>query len=111
MSNNCRKEELIGILSPRKHVKFDMTSGTMTQNGGTTWVTKLNIGTPAQTLSMMLDTGTLNTWVTDSSCDTEACKAHNSYNSAKSITYKVHDDKSKIENFGPWGDMTVILRV
>jgi hypothetical protein len=109
MSNNSRKEELIEILNPRKHVKFNMTSGKMTQNGGTTWVTKLSIGTPAQTLSMMLDTGTLNTWVTDSSCDTEACKAHNSYNPAKSITYKVHDNKSKIESFGPWGDMRVIF--
>lgn len=107
MNDHKRIQEFRENRSSEKYVKYDLASGQMSENGGTTWVTKLKLGTPAQIVSMMLDTGTLNTWVTAESCTTEACQAHISFNPNQSSTFSVDDKAPKIENFGPWGDMGV----
>ncbi len=109
MNDQARLEELNELSSTKKYVTFNMTSGTMSQNGGATWVTQLKLGMPSQTVNMMIDTGTENTWVTSKTCTTEACLAHQSFNPEKSKTYTVVGKKPTIEDFGPWGQMGVIF--
>jgi hypothetical protein len=44
-------------------VQFQLTQGAISDSGATPWTTNMGLGTPPQTLRFMLDTGTLNTWI------------------------------------------------
>lgn len=89
-------------------ISFPFQKGILSENGATPWYTKVGIGTPAQYLKLMIDTGTDNTWVTSSQCTTQACLAHATFNAANSSTFNTLDPNPKIKSFGPWGNMTVI---
>ena len=102
-----RLDQLKKLQKTNKYISFPMFRGTMSENGGVTWVAEMKMGTPAQKVNLMLDTGTLNTWVTGASCTTEACKAHDSFNPDHSRTFKMTEDTPQKESFGPWGDMYV----
>lgn len=90
-----------------KYVSFSLTSGAMSENGGTTWVTPIELGTPGQTLNVMLDSGTLNTWVTDATCTTDACKVHGAFNPKASSSFIPSPEPRRTVDFGPWGEMKV----
>jgi len=107
--NMNRILELVEQNVASKSVRFAMSSGAISNNGGSTWVTNIDLGEPAQKLKMMLDTGTLNTWVTSSTCTTQACFAHKSYSPSNSKTYEGSHRAPKVECFGPWGEMGVIF--
>lgn len=91
------------------YVDFPLFRGVMSDNGATPWYSKMGLGTPAQNLRFMLDTGTVNTWITDTSCTTDACKMHQAFHPEASTTYTPSGDPPKIVSFGPWGNMTVLL--
>ncbi|GAB3027928.1 hypothetical protein GCM10027285_07660 [Oleiagrimonas citrea] len=90
-------------------VRFPLRRGAITDNGATPWTCTLGLGNPAQPLRFMLDTGTLNTWVTSSACTTHACRAHRAFDSAASSTFRASGDSPKSVDFGPWGTMQVEL--
>lgn len=89
-------------------VVFPLELGMLSDNGGTPWASPVGLGTPAQTLKLMVDTGTDNTWVTSAQCTTKACLAHKRFDPDNSYTYKELNSKPAEKNFGPWGTMTVV---
>jgi hypothetical protein len=50
--------------------------GKFNNNGATPWISNIGLGSPAQPLRFMIDTGTMNTWITAAECDTDACLIH-----------------------------------
>lgn len=88
-------------------ILFSLSKGILTENGATPWVSSVGIGTPAQYLKLMIDSGTDNTWLTSKLCTTQACLAHQSFDSSQSSTYNTIDNTPKVKSFGPWGNMTV----
>lgn len=92
------------------HIAFPLERGSLSDNGGTPWTSRMGIGTPPQELRFMIDSGTENTWVTSQQCTTNACLAHGRFDAQRSSSYHELDhDTQHHENFGPWGDMTVVL--
>lgn len=90
-------------------VIFPLQNGPLSDNGATQWVSAMGLGSPAQTLKFMIDSGTDNTWVTASACTTNACLAHNRFDGSQSTSYQVIDATPTAKSFGPWGTMTVII--
>lgn len=90
-------------------VYFSLFRGPISDNGATPWTATLGLGTPGQNLKFMLDTGTLNTWITAKSCTTDACKKHKAFDPDASITYVPSGQPPKSVSFGPWGNMEVVL--
>ncbi|GAB2597535.1 avidin/streptavidin family protein [Nitrincola alkalisediminis] len=90
-------------------VEFTLTRGVLTDNGATPWTTTIGVGTPPQPLRIMLDTGTVNTWVTASSCTTEACRLHTAFNPEASTTFVPGRQAPTSVSFGPWGSMGVVI--
>lgn len=91
------------------HVRFDLLRGAVGDNGATPWTAESGLGTPAQRLRYMLDTGTMNTWITSAACATDACAAHQRFDPDRSTTYRSGGEAPKNVSFGPWGTMTVEL--
>jgi len=64
----------------------------------TEYVGEVDIGTPAQKFSVVMDTGSANLWVPSSKCTTAAaCKGKAEFNGAKSSTYKSSATKFSIQ--------------
>lgn len=102
-----RLQSVADAQETKQYVNFSLTSGAMSENGATTWVTPIQLGTPGQTLNVMLDSGTLNTWVTDATCTTDACKLHGAFNTKESSSFIPSAEPSRTVDFGPWGSMDV----
>lgn len=75
-------------------------------NGATPWYATLFLGTPGQTMTVMMDTGTSNTWVTSSLCTTEACSTKKyKYDVSLSTTYnEVPGATWQHNDLGSWGE-------
>ena len=91
------------------HVRFDLSRGDLSDNGATPWTALLGLGTPPQPLRFMLDTGTLNTWITDSCCSSSACTAHHAFDATRSQSFRAGCEPPKSVDFDPWGSMGVVL--
>jgi len=64
----------------------------------TEYVGAVEIGTPAQTFSVVMDTGSANLWVPSTKCTTtRSCTGKSEYASAKSSTYKANGEKFSIQ--------------
>lgn len=66
-------------------------------NSDLLWAGPVKIGTPAQDFVLDFDTGSADTWVPSSSCDTSACANHNKYNPAESSSSKLQSGSLDIE--------------
>jgi hypothetical protein len=77
-------------------------------NGATAWFTEdIGLGTPEQSvLKFMIDTGTKNSWITSTYCNTDAASSHSKFDTEKSTSFKFIHDKEEI-NFGAWGKMII----
>ena len=53
----------------------------------TQYFVEIEVGTPAQTFTVVPDTGSSNLWMYSHSCHSIACLRHTRYNSSKSSTY------------------------
>ena len=89
-------------------VRFPLQRGNLTYDGATPWIATMLLGTPPQAMQMMIDTGTLNTWVTGTACTTDACMAHRRFNPDASSSWRASGNPPKVVDFGPWGTMTVV---
>ncbi|CDW73218.1 cathepsin d [Stylonychia lemnae] len=62
----------------------------------TQYFVEAQIGTPAQTFTVVPDTGSSNLWVYSSKCSALVCWYHSKYDSSKSSTYKTNGEKFDI---------------
>ena len=85
---------------------FALAKGRLMDNGATPWFATILLGVPGQTMTVMMDTGTSNTWVTSSSCATEACTTKQyKYDPCLSSTHKqVAGAGWRRNDLGAWGE-------
>ncbi|KAL1838969.1 hypothetical protein VTJ49DRAFT_2014 [Mycothermus thermophilus] len=53
---------------------------------------RVQVGTPSQSMFMLLDTGAANTWMMGAKCQSAACKLHDTYDASASKTWKTTAD-------------------
>ncbi len=105
LSAGCSQDSADGKYEPFGYL-FPLTKGPLMDNGATPWYATLFLGTPGQTMTVMMDTGTANTWVTSSLCSTEACSTKEyRYDPALSLTHsKVPGATWQHNDLGAWGE-------
>jgi len=116
MTNAYNQKNTISLSKPLKtallssdnpYCEYPLKKGDLSMNGATPWYCTIAIGTPAQPLKFMIDTGTKNTWVTSSTCTTDACLVHTGFNPKKSSSLNSLNFPPNKVDFGPWGEMEV----
>lgn len=84
-------------LVAKKHNEKRQSTGSspnQEQDGGLEWTLPVQIGTPAQTLNLDLDTGSSDLWVFSTELDFGDTRGQHLYNAAKSSTSKRVDGAS-----------------
>ncbi|ETN85272.1 eukaryotic aspartyl protease [Necator americanus] len=61
-----------------------------------TYVGNITLGTPEQTFTVVLDTGSSNLWVPDASCHVPVCSKKNKFDQSGSSTYKENGERWEI---------------
>lgn len=59
----------------------------------TQYFVDVSVGTPAQTFTVVPDTGSSNLWIYSSKCSALVCLYHSRYDASKSSTYKANGEK------------------
>jgi len=105
LSVGCSGDSANGKSGPRGYL-FPLTKGPLMDNGATPWYATVFLGTPGQTITVMMDTGTTNTWVTSSLCSTEACSTKQyKYDLILSMTHnEVPGATWQNNDLGAWGE-------
>jgi hypothetical protein len=62
----------------------------------TQYFVEVQVGTPAQTFTVVPDTGSSNLWIYSSKCNAVVCWYHDKYDASKSSTYKANGEKFDI---------------
>jgi saccharopepsin len=90
-------------------VTFTMQRGPFQNNGATPWYTRVQVGTPGQSLKVSMDTGTNITWITSSLCSPDRCQHFSAgrFDHQASSTFTFTDCLQRPYSFGPWGTMQV----
>merc|ERR1712127_764032 len=68
----------------------------------TQYFINVDVGTPAQTFTVVPDTGSSNLWIYSSKCRSIPCKTHDTYSAADSSTY-VEDGDAFVIEYGSGG--------
>ena len=104
LSSGC-SDDADSAKNPGGYV-FPLTKGPLMDNGATPWYATLYLGTPHQEMTVMMDTGTANIWVTAASCNTQACSTKKyKYEPGLSTTYKTVSGATWQHNdLGAWGE-------
>ncbi|ETN85760.1 eukaryotic aspartyl protease [Necator americanus] len=63
----------------------------------TQYLGNITLGTPEQSFTVVLDTGSANLWIPDSSCNAVACKNKRKFQASESSTYKKDGKEWSIE--------------
>jgi len=82
-----------------KTENFDMTGGHVVPINNflnAQYYSEIDIGTPAQTFKVVLDTGSSNLWVPSKKCGSIACYLHKTYDADASSTYKANGTSFEI---------------
>lgn len=84
---------------------FPLTKGPLMDNGATPWYATLYLGNPRQKMTVMMDTGTANFWVTSFLCNTQACSTKKyKYDPGVSTTFRsVTGATWQNNDLGAWG--------
>ena len=61
------------------------------------YVGTINIGTPAQSIEVIFDTGSSNFWITSSRCNDPGCLVHKAYDATKSETHEKVGTRVEVE--------------
>jgi len=72
----------------------------LTNWGNNYYYSSVSLGTPAQNLLVLFDTGSANFWVPAKNCTIVACLAKTKYNSANSASYKANGTKLSLSYNG-----------
>jgi len=85
---------------------FTLSKGPLHDNGATPWFATIHLGSPGQAMTVMMDTGTANTWVTSFCCSSAACKTKNyKYDYGESITHeRIPGADWQGNELGAWGE-------
>ncbi len=104
LNSGCSDDSGV-IINPGGYV-FPLTKGRLMDNGATPWYATLYLGTPRQKMTVMMDTGTANFWVTSFLCNTRACSTKKyKYDPSASTTYTTVAGAIWQNNeLGTWGE-------
>ncbi|KAH8391418.1 hypothetical protein KR200_011719 [Drosophila serrata] len=75
----------------------------------TMYYTKIEIGTPPQEFTVLIDTGSANLWVPSIQCTASPCQNHRKYNSSASRTHVVNNTNFQIQYASNSGEGGVAL--
>ena len=102
--NSGCSDDSDNIINPGGYF-FPLTKGPLMDNGATPWYATLYLGNPRQKMTVMMDTGTANFWVTSFLCNTQACSTKKyKYDPGVSTTYRsVTDATWQNNDLGTWG--------
>ncbi|KAG1717676.1 putative aspartyl-proteinase [Suillus lakei] len=90
---------LMGFGGAGRDIRLPIEEDTLVlnQDGGHSYYTEIELGTPPQLFKVILDTGSSNLWVPSSKCTSNACKSHAKYDSSASFTYKANGSEFSIK--------------
>ena len=101
-------KELLRLSSKSKIENDKVVSQGMNDWDDMEYVGNITVGTPGQTFSVILDTGSSNLWIPDSTC--KKCKGKHEFDTSKSSTYQTNGQKWRI-TYGDGSDASGILGV
>jgi hypothetical protein len=104
LTSGC-SDDSDSVINPGGYV-FPLAKGPLMDNGATPWYATLYLGNPRQKMTVMMDTGTTNFWVTSFLCNTQACSTKKyKYDPVVSTTYKTVAGATWQNNdLGAWGE-------
>ncbi len=104
LNSGC-SDDSDNAINPDGYV-FTLTKGPLMDNGATPWYATLYLGNPRQKMTVMMDTGTANFWVTSFLCNTQACSTKKyKYDPGVSTTYRsVTGATWQNNDLGAWGE-------
>ncbi|XP_060786814.1 pepsin A-like isoform X1 [Neoarius graeffei] len=78
-------------------VKFDQTGQeSMTNDADLSYYGAITIGTPPQSFTVLMDTGSSNLWVPSVYCSSQACQNHDQFNPQQSSTFQTNNESISI---------------
>uniref|UniRef100_A0A914C7Q9 Peptidase A1 domain-containing protein n=1 Tax=Acrobeloides nanus TaxID=290746 RepID=A0A914C7Q9_9BILA len=101
-------KELLRLSSKSKIENDKVVSQGMNDWDDMEYVGNITVGTPGQNFSVILDTGSSNLWIPDSTC--KQCKGKHKFDASKSSTYQTNGQKWSI-TYGDGSDAKGILGV
>jgi len=98
MRANGEYEDYINLKNKLDMIRLDSDQEPLDDYTDTEYVGEVDIGTPAQTFSVVMDTGSANLWVASSKCTTSrSCSGKSEYDNSKSSTYTSTGQKFSIQ--------------